>query len=196
MLQILEERENVFKEEISHLKTQLEEARRTQEEANNQMKGIKEKCEALNAEANFARDELKRSGSSAEASTSITRNVRSNVKKENHQQDCHRERGESLDPTCFRYFTPSPFHITYGQQGGVREDLTSDSPSAKKVLRRSKRSIYKDMGHCKSYRKNRVLGVIDTRSTSSFFTLEICKEHIRSCHDFRLFIVARIYIFI
>jgi len=35
------------------LKTQLEEARRTKEEANNQMKEIKEKCEALRDEVDF-----------------------------------------------------------------------------------------------------------------------------------------------
>lgn len=60
LLQILKEREKILMEEI------------------------KKKCEAIKDEENFARDELKTSWPSLEASTSISINSRSNMKKENH----------------------------------------------------------------------------------------------------------------
>jgi hypothetical protein len=35
--------------------------------------------------------------------------------------------GKSPFQTCFGYLPPSPLDVLYGQQGGVREDLTGDS---------------------------------------------------------------------
>jgi hypothetical protein len=57
----------------------------------------------------------------------------------------HTSTSKSPFETCFGYLPPSPLDVVYGQQGGVREDLTRDALKEKKMLRRSGRSICKYM---------------------------------------------------
>ena len=46
----------------------------------------------------------------------------------------HTSTRKSPFETCFGYFPPSPLYITYGQQGGVREDLTGDALRAENFI--------------------------------------------------------------
>jgi hypothetical protein len=46
----------------------------------------------------------------------------------------HTSIGKPPFETCFGYFPPSPLVVVYGQQGGVREDLTGDSLKVEKFL--------------------------------------------------------------
>jgi hypothetical protein len=42
--------------------------------------------------------------------------------------------GKSPFETCFGYLPPSPLDVVYGQQGGVREDLTRDALKEEKFV--------------------------------------------------------------
>ena len=46
----------------------------------------------------------------------------------------HTSTGKSPFDTCFGYFPPTPLDISYGQQGGVREDLTRDALMAENFI--------------------------------------------------------------
>jgi hypothetical protein len=46
----------------------------------------------------------------------------------------HTSIGKSPFETFFWYFPPSPLDVVYGQQGGVREDLTGDALKEKKIV--------------------------------------------------------------
>jgi hypothetical protein len=46
----------------------------------------------------------------------------------------HTSTGKSPFETCFGYFSPSPLNVLYGQQGGVREDLTKDALKVEKII--------------------------------------------------------------
>jgi hypothetical protein len=50
----------------------------------------------------------------------------------------HTSTGKSPFETCFGYFPPSPLDVVYGQQRGVREDLTGDALKAKKIVEKIK----------------------------------------------------------
>lgn len=66
LLQILEEREYHFKKEIVDLKTQLQEARRSKEEIDNELKYQIKNCEKLKAEVVSIREEFEKSRSNSD----------------------------------------------------------------------------------------------------------------------------------
>lgn len=66
LLQIFDEKECTYKEEISDLKTQLEEGRKIEEGMRKQCKEIEDEFQKLKVEANSAREELHRIRTSAQ----------------------------------------------------------------------------------------------------------------------------------
>jgi hypothetical protein len=47
--------------------------------------------------------------------------------------------GMSPFETCLGYFPPSPLYFVYGQQGGVREDITRDVLKVEKFVEKIKK---------------------------------------------------------
>ena len=65
VLQIIEEREKNFKEEIFYLKNQLEEGRKIEEEMRKWYKEKEDLCQRLKNELYFVREELEMVGSNS-----------------------------------------------------------------------------------------------------------------------------------
>jgi len=73
----------------------------------------------------------------------------------------HTSIGKSPFKNSFGCLPPSHLDIAYVKQGGVREDIRRDALREKKLLRRSRKSIYKYKRHYKSHKKNARLGKIN-----------------------------------
>ena len=54
----------------------------------------------------------------------------------------HTSTSKSPFETCFGYFPLSPLDVVYGQQGGVRKDLTRDALRAEKIVEKIRKKYF------------------------------------------------------